>query len=101
MEDHDNEYIVIPIRLEQCILEGSYKQVMDINSKYDKNYKYYLHKFDGAIRFQIARSAEKSYESLKIVDAANLMRFNNADELINYIKTEVETIEVRSPIKHI
>ena len=95
MEDHNNEFISISIRLEQCILEGSYKQVMDINSKHDKNYKYYLHKFDGAIRFQIARSAEKSYESLKLVDAANLLRLNNAEELSNYIKTEVETIEVK------
>ena len=67
---------------------------MEIHSKHDKNYKYYLNKFEGAIRFQIARSAEKSYESLKEADAVSLLRFNNVDELASYIKTDIETKEV-------
>jgi 26S proteasome regulatory subunit N12 len=95
MDDHQDQFIQIPIRLEQCILEGSYRQVMDINNKHDKNYQYYLHKFESAIRFQIARSAEKSYESLKLSDAANLLRFTNPEQLISYIKTDIENYEVK------
>jgi len=94
MDEHKDQYIQIPIRLEQCILEGSYKQVMDNNTKLDTNYQYYLHKFDSAIRYQIARSAEKSYESLKVGDAVNLLKFNNIEELSMYVKNEIETNEV-------
>lgn len=98
IEDHQNECIKVPIRLEQSILEGSYKQIKGFD-QLDPNYKYYLNKFDGAIRFQIASSAERSYESLKLTDAVSLLRFNNTDQLFHYIKSEIEINEVNRLIK--
>jgi len=94
MDDHINQYIKIPITLEQCILEGSYKSVLDVNNNHDKNYKYYLNKFESAIRFQIARSAEKSYESIRVSDAVSLLRFTNVDALVSFIKTDVDSNDV-------
>lgn len=93
LDEQQNEYIKVPIGLEQSILEGSYKIVMK-NEIQDTNYNYYLKKFDSAIRFQIARSAERSYDSLKLNDAISLLKLNNSDQLVSYIKNEVETIEV-------
>ncbi len=55
---------------------------------------YYIRKFDSAIRFQIARSAERSYESLKLTDAVNLLRLKNTEELTTYIRNDIENIEV-------
>jgi len=94
MIDQKDKYIRIAINLEQGIMEGSYKQIMNVENSADVHYRYYLQKFEGAIRFQIARSAEKSYDTLKLSDAVSLLKFNNASELTNYIKSEVDTIEV-------
>ena len=58
----------------------------DINFDYYINY---LNKFDQTIRYQIARSAEKSYESLKTSDAITLLMLNNYQELQTFIKNEI------------
>jgi 26S proteasome regulatory subunit N12 len=71
-------------------MEGNYRQLADLKNSTDKYYNYYLGKFDNAIRFQIARSAEKSYDSLKINDAVNLLMLKNADELNNFVKEQNE-----------
>jgi hypothetical protein len=77
-------------------MEGNYKHIFVIrNSLTDQNYKYYLDKFDDAIRFQIARSSEKSFESLKIADAVGLLNLRDQNELLKFIKHELETLEIR------
>ena len=71
-------------------MEGNYKQI--IAMKDGINYDYYmnyLNKFDNTIRYQIARSAENSYESLKTSDAINLLMLNSYQELQAFIKNEV------------
>lgn len=77
-------------------MEGNYKQIQTIRaSSQDKAYKYYLDKFDNAIRFQIARSAERSYESIKISDAISLLLLQNAQDLSNFINQDAESLETR------
>jgi 26S proteasome regulatory subunit N12 len=77
-------------------MEGNYKQIQTIrDSSQDKAYKYYLDKFDSAIRFQIARSAERSYESLKINDAVSLLLLQSPQELNNFINQDAEDLETR------
>jgi 26S proteasome regulatory subunit N12 len=95
VEDLSNNYIKISRDLETCIMEGNYKHIFSIKSQFQKlpHYNYYLEKFDDAIKFQIARSAEKSYESLSINDAITLLMLNDVQELYNFIKYEAETIE--------
>jgi 26S proteasome regulatory subunit N12 len=96
ISDLNNEYIKVSRDLEQCIMEGNYKHIFGIrNSLSDQNYKYYLDKFDDAIRFQIARSSEKSFESLKVNDAVGLLNLRDQNELARFIKHELETLEVR------
>jgi 26S proteasome regulatory subunit N12 len=96
ISDLNNQYIKVSRDLEQCIMEGNYKHIFAIrNSLSDQNYKYYLDKFDEAIRFQIARSSEKSFESLKSSDAVNLLNLRDQSELARFIKQELETLEVR------
>jgi len=55
-----------------------------------KYYNYYLGKFDNVIRFQIARSAGKSYDSLKICNVVNLLILNNSEGLNNFNKEQNE-----------
>lgn len=97
VSDLNNNYIKISRDLETCIMEGNYKHIFIIKSQSNNlpHYNYYLEKFDDAIKFQIARSAEKSYDSLTINDALSLLMLNNINELQNFIKYETETIESR------
>jgi 26S proteasome regulatory subunit N12 len=95
--DLNNNYIKVSRDLETCIMEGNYKHILSIKSQSTKlpYYNYYLEKFDDAIRFQIARSSEKSYDSLTQADAVSLLMMNNLQELTNFIKNENETRENR------
>ena len=75
-------------------MEGNYKQIFTIKAaNNDPAYNHYLEKFDNAIRFQIARSAEKSYESLKVNDALQMLMLNNLQELSRFISEESDTLE--------
>lgn len=96
IQDLNNNYIRVSRDLEQCIMEGNYKHIFSIKSSINNpHYNYYLEKFDEAIKFQIARSAEKSYDSLKLNDAVQLLMLNSTQELNNFIKHELETLENR------
>ena len=86
--DLNNEFIKVSRELEQCIVEGNYKQLANLKNANDDNFKYFLNKFDDAIRFEIARSAEISYDSLKINDAINLLMLNNRNELNNFVNEQ-------------
>ena len=71
-------------------MEGNYKQIIAMKNEINYDYyKNYLNKFDNTIRYQIARSAENSYESLKTSDAISLLMLNNYQELQAFIKNEI------------
>ena len=71
-------------------MEGNYKQIIAMKNEVNYEfYKNYLNKFDNTIRYQIARSAENSYESIKTNDAISLLMLKNYQELQNFIKNEV------------
>ena len=88
IEDLKNENIQISRKLERCIMEGNYKEIQTLKTSSDDFYNYYLGKFDNTIRFQIARSAEKSYDSIKVEDAVSLLMFNNQNELSGFVKEQ-------------
>ena len=93
----NNSWVKVSRDLETCIMEGNYKHIFLIKSQVQNqpHYNYYLRKFDDAIKFQIARSAEKSYESLRIQDAVELLMLNSQNDLVNFIKNEAENLEER------
>ncbi len=95
--DLNNSYVKLSRDLETCIMEGNYKHIFNFKPQYKNSphFSYYLEKFDDAIKFEIARSAEKSYESLSINDALSLLMLNDVQELYNFIKNEKETRDMR------
>ena len=65
----NNIYIKVPVSLETYFVQGSYSKIL--TTKYNMPlmaYHFFIDKFADAIRYEIARSAERSYESLKLTD---------------------------------
>jgi hypothetical protein len=69
-------------------MEGNYSHMSRLKNSNDVNYNYYLSKFDDTIRFQIARSMEKSYETLDIKAAMNLLMLNNEQALHEFVRQQ-------------
>lgn len=95
IEDLNNPNIEISMNLERCIMEGNYKGIQNLKSSSDEFYNFYLNKFDNTIRFQIARSAEKSYDSINVSEALGLFMFNNQNELTEFVKAQNQIQEER------
>ena len=89
-KDKDNPYIKVSLDIEQFIVEGNYSHMAKLKNSTDDNYNYYLNKFDDTIRYQIARSMEKSYEHLNCNDAMQLLMFKNENDLNEFIKQQNE-----------
>lgn len=86
-EQRDNVFIKVPVSLEQHFVEGSYNKILGqkrANVPHEA-YQFFVDKFVDAIRFEIARSAEKAYESLRISDTAKLFMIPNDVELKQFI----------------
>ena len=50
-----------------------------------KAYQFFIDKFVDAIRYEVARSAEKAYESLSIKAMGDMFMIKNQDELMLFI----------------
>ena len=90
IRDKTNPYIKVSIDIEQCIVEGNYSHLAGLKNSNDENYNYYLNKFDDAIRFQIARSMEKSYDNLNCNAAMQLLMIKNEGDLNEFIRQQNE-----------
>lgn len=90
VEDRNSHYIKVSLDIEQCIMEGNYSQLARLKNSNDKFYNYYLNKFDDTTRYQIARSMEKSYQSLNVNEAMKLLMFSNQQDLGNFIRQQNE-----------
>ena len=89
--DKKSKYIKVSLDIEQCIMEGNYSHMAKLKNSIDEFYNYYLNKFDDTIRYQIARSMEKSYENLKIKDAMELLMIKNEGDLNEFIRQQNES----------
>lgn len=72
--------------LEQHFVEGSYHKIL--NSKQNvplEAYHVFINKFVDAIRYEIARSSEKAYESLKIGDAQRMFMIESPKDLQQFV----------------
>ena len=90
IRDKTNPYIKVSIDIEQCIVEGNYSHLAGLKNSNDENYNYYLNKFDDTIRFQIARSMEKSYDNLNCNAAMQLLMIKNEGDLNEFIRQQNE-----------
>lgn len=94
IEDMNNHYINIPRLLNECFMEGKYKRVSEIKTQIDDaHYRFYLNKFNDAVRFEIVRSIEKSHDSIKINKFKYLLGFENDEEMMQYIRKECESFD--------
>ena len=48
-------------------------------------YQFFIDKFVDAIRYEVARSAERAYESLSMQDMTKMFMINKQDELMTFI----------------
>ena len=89
-KDRSNPYIKVSLDIEQFIVEGNYSHMANLKNSTDENYNYYLNKFDDTIRYQIARSMEKSYESLDSNNAMQLLMLKSENDLNEFVKQQNE-----------
>lgn len=87
-EEIKDIHIRVSYELEQFLSEGNYNQILGIKSEVNSEfYNYYLNKFNETIRYQVARSAERSYDSLLVKDSLIMLNLNNLNDLVKYIST--------------
>jgi len=80
-------FIKVPVSLEAYFVEGSYNMIL--KSKHNlprKEYQFFIDKFVDAIRYEVARSAERAYESLSIKDMGSMFMLNNQTEINQFIE---------------
>ena len=80
-------HIKVPVSLETYFVQGSYQKILTQQHNLPvAQYKFFIDKFVDAIRYQIARSAERSYDSLKLVDMQKMFMIDDKAELMEFIK---------------
>lgn len=86
-EQQENVFIQVPLSLELHFVEGSYNKILGIKRQQvpHEAYQVFIDKFADAIRHEVARSAEKAYESLKLTDTQKLFMISSDAELRNFI----------------
>jgi len=81
----ENQYIKFPIKLEQYLMEGTYRKVEEAQKEVPApSYSYFVSKLSGTVRDSIADSSEAAYESLPLADALKMLSMKSADELSDY-----------------
>lgn len=91
LQHFDNQYISLPVDIEHYISEGNYSKLLSLqNALTDPSYLYYLSKLNSSIRYEVARSAERSFTSVSIVDACEMLLLKDQNELIAFINQEAQ-----------
>ncbi|KAJ2780586.1 regulatory particle non-ATPase [Coemansia interrupta] len=80
-----NQFIVHPVKLEQALMEGSYKKVWQARAEVPTpEYLFFMDILMATIRNEVASCVEKSYASLPFSDAKSVLFFNSLDELLKF-----------------
>jgi hypothetical protein len=84
--DHfSNNFISLAVDIEHSISEGTYNKLFNMSSTVsDPFYVYFLNKLSSSIRYQIAKSAEKSYDYISINKCLEILMINR-QELDSFI----------------
>lgn len=84
-------FISFPITLERQLMVGSYDEVLNAaSSAPHASYNVFLENLVETVRDAIADCVEVSYNHMKLGDAANMMKFDNVEELLGYVKERRE-----------
>ena len=78
MDIDTNMYIKVAVNLETYFVQGRYQKILAKDYKVPHvSYYFFIDKFADAIRYEIARSAERSYESLRLSDMQKMFMLDN------------------------
>jgi 26S proteasome regulatory subunit N12 len=74
--------------LETYFVQGSYQKILSQQQNVPlAAYNFFIEKFVDAIRYEIARSAECSYESIALNDMQKMFMIQDRNQLLNFIAT--------------
>ncbi|CAX44090.1 26s proteasome regulatory subunit, putative [Candida dubliniensis CD36] len=93
-----DKYLQFPINLESNLMEGNYIKIWKL-LKEEKNlpcqeYTHFVDTLINALRFEIAKSLEKTYDSIPISNCKNLLYLPQELSDSNFEKTLKETYQV-------
>lgn len=82
-----NVYIQVPMKMESYFVEGSYNMILTQKQNVPlQAYHFFINRFVDAIRYELARSSERAYESLSLKDMGKFFMISNQDELRLFIE---------------
>jgi len=86
-QEASDPLISFPISLERKLMVGMYDEVLTMSIPH-ASYQLFMDHLLQTVRDSIADCMEVSYQTLKLQDAAAMMKFNSVDELQNYIAND-------------
>jgi 26S proteasome regulatory subunit N12 len=76
------------VSLETYFVQGSYQKILTQKQNVPQpEYNFFIDKFLDAIRYEIARSAECSYDSLSLKDMMQMFMIGSEQELMQFIRS--------------
>uniref|UniRef100_A0A2N9IH87 PCI domain-containing protein n=1 Tax=Fagus sylvatica TaxID=28930 RepID=A0A2N9IH87_FAGSY len=87
----ENPCIKHAVELEQSFMEGAYNRVLSARQTVPHDtYVYFMDLLAKTVRDEIAGCGEKAYDYLSINDARQMFLYTSEQELLEYIKEELE-----------
>ena len=84
-EEAANPFISFPVGLERQLMVGIYDEILAVTAP-DASYQIFLDLTVQTVRDAIADCMEVSYESLTTTQAAEIMKFDSTQELLEYVQ---------------
>jgi len=85
-----SKYITFPISLERQLMVGSYDEILQSltteSSMPDKSYGTFMENLLTTVRDSIGDCIEMSYKTMKLADAAKMMKYDSVKELLEYVE---------------
>lgn len=86
-QEATSAFVSFPITLERQLMVGSYDEVLKAHLHIpDASYEFFMDNLLQTVRDSIADCMEVSYKTMKLTDAATMMKFTPMEELMEYIK---------------
>merc|ERR1712203_464840 len=96
----ENPYISCPVKLEQDIMEGSYRKVIDFTYNVPaKTYNFFMSILLITIREEIAKSMEAAYEEMSAKECEKMLNLKKPDEAKQFFAKKGWVVDNRKMIR--
>jgi len=96
----ENPYISCPVKLEQDIMEGSYKKVIEFTYNVPaKTYNFFMSILLITIREEIAKSMEAAYEEMSAKECEKMLNLKKPDEARQFFAKKGWVVDNRKMIR--